>query len=740
MRTRTTVVVAVLAGLAGLAIPAAAGAARGLDAYRVEATAKNLRALAAAGFDMTEGRDLKAGTIEVVATPQQIGALKLEAERLTSNKRRAPIADPTDGATDAAWTVWTKYDAVDGDDKEQYTEQYDRLLEEYPDLVAKRATGTTYGGREIIALQLTKGATGADIPDRPAVLYNAMQHAREWLAGETCRRTLDYFLHHYGTSTSAGKEATHLVDNTELWFVCVNNPDGYEFTFTPGHRLWRKNLADNNNDGLIGDGDGVDPNRNFSSNWGKDEEGSSSRPASETYRGPSPASEPETKAMEALFAEINPVFQKNDHTAAELLLYPQGTQQDTPTADHEIFTALAGDPFKPGIEGFHPELSAGLYITNGDFTDWAYNTQDTLSYTPEGTEAEDPNVSAFEYADSEKQIQQEFRRHLPFALDLAKSAGDPADPDSHLGNTAADFTVGEFAESYGDPQPVGAVVKRKLGTVEMRYKINDGPTWIVPTDEYTGGERYFKEKGVYYHRVRGYVVGTKPGDKVKVWFRAGGKDSKSFTYDAALETTNPVLILANEDYSGNQPGGPHPGPEFLDYYKAALDAAGVKYDVYDVDAHGRRALMRWGSSLTTRTSSGTRATTTCHASPTPRAAPASPRAPSRRRTPCATSSTTAVGSSTPARTRGACSPRATRTTRSKPRSTRTARTGIRAASRCRTTSCSTGSVRTPTSVAPVRMQTRTRSPCWATAARSRRWTSRSTAPTRHRTVTTRRRC
>ena len=94
--------------------------------------------------------------------------------------------------------------------------------------------------------------------------------------------------------------------------------------------------------------------------------------------------------MEALFEEIHPVFQKNDHTAAELLLYPQGFQQDTPSADNEIFTALAGDPFKPGIPGFLPEFSAGLYITNGDFTDWAYNIQDTLSFTPEGTSAEDP--------------------------------------------------------------------------------------------------------------------------------------------------------------------------------------------------------------------------------------------------------------------------------------------------------------------------------------------------------------
>jgi murein tripeptide amidase MpaA len=569
----------------------AAAAPAALDAYRVKTTPENLKALAAQGFDLSEGRNSEDGTIDVVGTPGQIGAAKLDAQRLTRNRVGLAAVDPTAGADDSKWTVWTKYDAVATDEKEQYTEQYARLIEEHPGLVAKRVAGTTYFGREITALQVTKGATGEDIPNRPAVLYAAMQHAREWLAGETCRRTLNYFVDNYGKTTSAGLEVTKLVDTTELWFVCVANPDGYEYTFTEGNRLWRKNLADNNNDGVItAQADGVDPNRNYSENWGRDDEGSSSDPISETYRGPSPASEPETKAMEALFDEIHPVFLKNDHTAAELLLYPNGFQQDTPTADHEIFTALAGDPFKPGIEGFLPELSAGLYITNGDFTDWAYNVKDTLGFTPEGTEAEDPDVSGFEYADSPLQIQQEFRRHLPFALDLAKSADDPSEPDSHLGNTAEDFTVGAFAESYGDPQLVGAVVKRKLGTVKMQFRVNGGAVQTVPTAEYRGGERYFKEDGVYYHRVRGFVSGTKPGDSVEVWFTAGGKQSTPFTYKAVNETTNPVLILSNEDYSGKQPNvAPEPGPKYLQYYTAALDAAGVKYDVYDVDAHGRRS-------------------------------------------------------------------------------------------------------------------------------------------------------
>ena len=580
----------VLAAVAATAILTGSASADGLNSYRVKATADNLRALAQQGFDVTEGRDLDRGTIDVVGTDGQMA--KLDAKQLSQYDAKAAKGptDPTDGADDSAYTVWTRYDAVEGDDKEQYTEQYDRLLADHPDIVASRVTGTTYGGRDITALQVTKDAAGADIADRPAVLYNAMQHAREWLAGETCRRTLDYFVNNYGKGTSAGLEVTKLVDTTELWFVCVNNPDGYEYTFTEGNRLWRKNLADNNEDGQIAIGDGVDPNRNFSSNWGRDDEGSSPDPEAETYRGPSPASEPETQAMEALFEEIHPVFQKNDHTAAELLLYPQGFQQDTPSADHEIFTALAGDPFKPGIPGFLPELSAGLYITNGDFTDWAYNTQDVLSFTPEGTAAEDLNVSGFEYPDSPLQVRQEFQRHLPFILDLAHSAHDPANPTSHLDNEADDFSVDEFEESYGDPQTVGARVKRELGKVKMRFQVNNKKAKTVPTEIYEGGERYWKDPGVFYKRVRGTVTKTKPGDRVKVWFTAGGEKSKAFRYDAEVETDNPVLILSNEDYSGVQPNpAPEPGPKYLDYYTDALDAAGVGYDVYDVDDHERRA-------------------------------------------------------------------------------------------------------------------------------------------------------
>ena len=89
------------------------------------------------------------------------------------------------------------------------------------------------------------------------------------------------------------RKVRDLINTTELWFVPVANPDGYDFTFEPGQRLWRKNLRDNDGDGVITPGDGVDPNRNFAYKWGYDNEGSSrrprlARPSAAPARTPSP--------------------------------------------------------------------------------------------------------------------------------------------------------------------------------------------------------------------------------------------------------------------------------------------------------------------------------------------------------------------------------------------------------------------------------------------------------------------
>ncbi len=97
MHLRTLVVGAVLV-ITAIA-PAGAQAAAGLNGYRVKATSQNLRALAAQGFDLTEGRDSRRGTVDVVGTAEQVGAAKVDARKLSANRATlsAAAVDPTAG-------------------------------------------------------------------------------------------------------------------------------------------------------------------------------------------------------------------------------------------------------------------------------------------------------------------------------------------------------------------------------------------------------------------------------------------------------------------------------------------------------------------------------------------------------------------------------------------------------------------------------------------------------------------
>jgi hypothetical protein len=469
--------------------------------------------------------------------------------------------------------------------------------------------GKSVKGEDLIALKLSKGALWRRDGSKPAVLYLGAQHAREWITPEMVRRLMHYFVDNYDTD----KQIRRLVDKNELWFVPVANPDGYDWTFEPGQRLWRKNLRDNNGNGTIEPGDGVDLNRNLAYKWGYDNEGSSPDPASETYRGPGPTSEPESKAIDALARRVGFEFFVNYHSAAELLLYGTGWQVSTPTPDDVIAEALAGDDANPAVPGYDPDISAELYTTNGDTDTHMTERYGVFGFTPEMStcEAASNSVpddeweaadcgSGFEFPDDEELVQAEFEKNIPFALSIARSADDPDDPESALGHEVEDFRVDSFDVSYGDPQTVAVVAKRALKHLRMHYRINHGKTRTTDVREWRGGERYGDENDRYYAEFRGEVRGADPGDQVKVWFSAvkrgkhwwHGRDveSESFAYTVKGDTNAQVLVLANEDYNGvNPPFSETPAGGGLKYAQThlnAIRAAGYGADLWDVDAQG----------------------------------------------------------------------------------------------------------------------------------------------------------
>ena len=186
-------------------------------------------------------------------------------------------------------------------------------------------------------------------------------------------------------------------------------------------------------------------------------------------------------------------------------------------------TALAGDDENPAIPGFDPDVGAELYTTNGDTNDHLYQDDRVLSFTPEGSGGTGTG-SGFIFQDVEADVQEEFEKHVQFALDLARSADNASRPDSHLGNEAPDFVVDDFAVSYGNPQTVQVNARRDLGKITLRYRVNGGRTQSKSTREWEGGLRYGDEGDYWYHRMRGQVTGTRPGDRVEVWFTAKDDD------------------------------------------------------------------------------------------------------------------------------------------------------------------------------------------------------------------------
>ena len=200
-------------------------------------------------------------------------------------------------------------------------------------------------------------------------------------------------------------------------------------------------------------------------------------------------------------------------------------------------------------------------------------------------------MTGFEYPDSPLQVDQEFQPP-PAVRARPREVGRRSRPSRpRTWTTTRDhFVVDSFAESYGDPQPVQATVKRKLGDVTMKLprQRRPHPDACRPRTS-PAASATTRTTRVYYHRVRGVRLGHRArATRVEVWFTAGGEESEHFTYKAVAESDNPVLLLSDEDWSGVQPNpAPLAGPQYLDDYKdAARRSLGIGYDVYDVDAQG----------------------------------------------------------------------------------------------------------------------------------------------------------
>ncbi|MES3038016.1 MAG: M14 family metallopeptidase [Bdellovibrionota bacterium] len=259
-------------------------------------------------------------------------------------------------------------------DFHNYTElkaELDRLQAAHPTIMSQTAIGKTVEGREIWAVRISGDLATADA--KPGIIYMGGHHAREHLSVEMPLRWARYLLEQYAAGNVRVKT---LVDSRDIHIVPAVNPDGLEYDIANGkYQFWRKNRRLNSNNNY-----GVDLNRNYGFLWGTG--GSSANASSDTYKGPSAFSEPETQAIKNhVEAHKNITTLLTFHTFSKLILYPWGhTDDSVPNGtDLAVFEKMAKKMAE--WNGYKPQQSSDLYITSGDTTDWAYGEHKIIAFT-----------------------------------------------------------------------------------------------------------------------------------------------------------------------------------------------------------------------------------------------------------------------------------------------------------------------------------------------------------------------
>lgn len=276
----------------------------------------------------------------------------------------------------------------------------------HPEITALYEIGRSHQGRPIFALKISDNPTQDE--DEPAFLFNAAHHGNELLApdyvldvayyllngrgsfGET--RWLD-FLHEErnkaGTVHYRRPETQQMIDNFEMWFVPVVNPDGLHVAWNRSYWAGRKNMRDTTNPGGVWNrGDGVDLNRNYPFYWKSGyEKASSGRPGSIFYRGREPGSEPETRAIMGLVERQRFAMSLSFHCYATKILVPYTIDLAVSPNPNPAWRlgqelARAGVSHRP-IKRYTAERN--LYAVDGTDQDWMYNEFGTMAFIVEGS-------------------------------------------------------------------------------------------------------------------------------------------------------------------------------------------------------------------------------------------------------------------------------------------------------------------------------------------------------------------
>ncbi len=285
------------------------------------------------------------------------------------------------------------------------------------EVMSLNSIGTTYEGRDIWMVKLSDNVESNE--DEPGILLIGAHHGNEWPSFEILLYFIDHMVNfYYKVNTDddidgqinedpidgfdndddglrdedpSEDRVRDTMNNTQIFLIPMLNPDGVEY----GDSGSRKNRVPNH--GSFGFKDeitsyGVNLNRNYGFDWIlyyifpihyhillslMDE--------SFNYRGPSPFSERETRAVKNLVETENICLSLSFHSYSEVMFYPwyhtskKAPHEDTYISIGENMSKINKYDLLIGGDYTIPKIGGTL----GTYENWAYGEHNILSFTME---------------------------------------------------------------------------------------------------------------------------------------------------------------------------------------------------------------------------------------------------------------------------------------------------------------------------------------------------------------------
>ena len=257
----------------------------------------------------------------------------------------------------------------------------------FPRLTRLVKLGQSRQGRPFWALAIGGRGPGS----RPAFLLNGAHHGDEVLTVEFVLDTVQQLLER----SASDPRVKRWLGSVTVWCVPVINPDGLAASTEVFRFTGRKNGYGQAGTEPGATYKGVDLNRNYPFRWGATvHKASGAKQKHWHWRGPSPGSEPETRAMMRLAARERFAAAISYHTGTVGILAPytiDGVKNPEPneawTVAVEVARKLPNHPQPWSKQNPRPRkfrVKRKLYSVEGTDQDWLRHAHGTLALLVEG--------------------------------------------------------------------------------------------------------------------------------------------------------------------------------------------------------------------------------------------------------------------------------------------------------------------------------------------------------------------